>query len=403
MSRALNPPTPPGLAALVGPAYAWLCRARREAHANHAVWHLRWNWPTRQPIVQENLRCGRHRLSPVRVVATPEGERLECWEPEDALVLKAAALALEERLLPQLSASCYHLRGRGGVKGAVQQTAHLLRSGTYRFVARSDAKGYYANIHHTRLLELLRRHCRDPILLDLVSQSCGRTLEKDGYYRSQTKGISLGCPLSPLMGALYLSPLDEAMAALPGIRTLRFMDDWIILAPNRWKRRAAVRVMNQVLEGLGLAQHPDKTFIGRLERGFDFLGVQFTACGELSPSAVSRARHTEKTARLYEQGASAERIGRYQQHWQRALRGLLGSAPPDPAPPPAPPIPPRPPAPMPELAPSPRYPFPRQHRLLERIMQKNRVTLYDETTAKTKQARVLPHRRPRRRSRRHLR
>ena len=38
-------------------------------------------------------------------------------------------------------------------------------------------------------------------------------------------------------------------------------------------------VMNQVLSSLGLEQHPDKTFIGHLERGFDFLGIQFTATG----------------------------------------------------------------------------------------------------------------------------
>jgi hypothetical protein len=49
------------------------------------------------------------------------------------------------------------------------------------------------------------------------------------------------------------------------------MDDWVILARSRWHLRRAVRVMNQVLAHLGLEQHPDKTFIGRVTRGFDFL------------------------------------------------------------------------------------------------------------------------------------
>jgi len=79
-----------------------------------------------------------------------------------------------------------------------------------------------------------------------------------------------------------------------------------------------------IVHSLCLQQHPDKTFIGRTDRGFDFLGVQFTATGETSPSAVSRARHTEKTARLYEQGASQERIEQYRQNWLRYLRGILG-------------------------------------------------------------------------------
>ncbi|NEO95090.1 MAG: hypothetical protein F6K56_34805, partial [Moorea sp. SIO3G5] len=37
-------------------------------------------------------------------------------------------------------------------------------------------------------------------------------------------GISLGCPLSPLMGALYLKPLDDRMAEL-GCFYVRYMDD----------------------------------------------------------------------------------------------------------------------------------------------------------------------------------
>ena len=104
--------------------------------------------------------------------------------------------------------------------------------------------------------------------------------------------------------------------------TWKIMDDWVILARSRWHLRRAVRVMNEVLARLGLAQHPDKTFIGRVSRGFDFLGVDFQPGAPLVPSAVSLARKTEKIARLYEQGASQERIGRYETHWSRWLRSL---------------------------------------------------------------------------------
>ena len=324
-------------AALVEGAYQWLCQSRQASHPNHPVWHFRWNWNTWKPQLLAHLRASGpgYRLSPVPRVLTAAGERLECWEPQDALILKLVSQRLEPLLLPHLSRHCHHLKGRGGVKRAVHSIRQVLLTGQYTYVARSDAKGYYANIQHTRLLELLRAHCHDPALLDLVSQYCGRTLMQDGYFHTVTKGISLGSPLSPLMGALYLSPLDDAMARLPGIRYTRFMDDWVILARSRWHLRRAVRVMNQVLAHLGLEQHPDKTFIGRVTRGFDFLGVDFQPGAPLAPSAVSLARHTEKTARLHEQGASPERIGRYRQHWQRHLRGILGGpAAPAPTPPP---------------------------------------------------------------------
>ena len=305
-------------------AYRWLCQARHTAHPNHPVWHFRWNWHTWKTRLLAHLKSPHpsYCFSPVRRVLTAAGERLECWEPQDSLMLRLLAEHLQPVLLPALSSHCHHLKGRGGIKRAVHQVRQTIETGDYRFVARSDAKGYYANIQHTRLLELLRVHCREAWVLDLASQYCGRTLEQDGYYHTLTKGISLGCPLSPLMGALYLSPLDEAMAALPGIRYTRFMDDWVILARSRWHLRRAVRVMNEVLARLGLAQHPDKTFIGRVSRGFDFLGVDFQPGAPLVPSAVSLARKTEKIARLYEQGASPERIGRYETHWSRWLRSL---------------------------------------------------------------------------------
>ncbi len=36
-----------------------------------------------------------------------------------------------------------------------------------------------------------------------------------------------------------------------------------------------LKAVNQALGLLNLEKHPDKTFIGRIERGFDFLGYHF--------------------------------------------------------------------------------------------------------------------------------
>jgi hypothetical protein len=45
--------------------------------------------------------------------------------------------------------------------------------------------------------------------------------------------------------------------------------DWVVLAPTRWKLRAAIRAVNEVMANLLVKQHPDKTIIGRIARGFD--------------------------------------------------------------------------------------------------------------------------------------
>lgn len=61
---------------------------------------------------------------------------------------------------------------------------------------------------------------------------------------------------------------------------MRYSYDILALTKTRWQLRRAVRTLNQTLAELKVAQYPDKTFKGRIKRGFDFLGfrVAVTAC-----------------------------------------------------------------------------------------------------------------------------
>jgi RNA-directed DNA polymerase len=53
---------------------------------------------------------------------------------------------------------------------------------------------------------------------------------------------------------------------------VRYMDDILIMAKTRWQMRRALKRFYALLAPLKLSLHPDKTFVGRIERGFDFLG-----------------------------------------------------------------------------------------------------------------------------------
>ena len=78
-----------------------------------------------------------------------------------------------------------------------------------QFLFRSDVKSYYASIDHAVLLTLVRDRIDNWRVLDLVAQYLGRTIDENCLYATVTRGISLGCPLSPVMAALYLEPLDS--------------------------------------------------------------------------------------------------------------------------------------------------------------------------------------------------
>jgi len=102
-----------------------------------------------------------------------------------------------------------------------------------------------------------------------------------------------------------------------GLYYVRYMDDILVLAPTRWKLKEAVRLLNQTLAELKLEKHPDKTFIGKIDKGFDFLGYHF------SPGGLTLAEKTienffERATRLYEQKPgedSSSRLELYVRRW----------------------------------------------------------------------------------------
>jgi RNA-directed DNA polymerase len=139
---------------------------------------------------------------------------------------------------------------------------------------------------------------------------------------------SLGCPLSPLIGAFFLDQLDHQMTAT-GLFYVRFMDDILVLAPTRWKLRRAIGLVNRILGALRLEKHPGKTFIGRIERGFDFLGYHFTA-GRLTLAVSTVANFLDRASRLYEQEREkpnrSSRLGVYVRRWVGWAKGGLSTS-----------------------------------------------------------------------------
>jgi autotransporter-associated beta strand protein len=106
--------------------------------------------------------------------------------------------------------------------------------------------------------------------------------------------------------------------AQSGLFYVRFMDDILVLAPTRWKLRRAVRVVNEQRPALDLEQHPDKTFIGRIAKGFDFLDYHFDGAG-MTVARATVERFVEHTTRLSEQERRTPHgpalLGRYVRRW----------------------------------------------------------------------------------------
>ena len=300
-------------------AFDWLCKRRQDYSHRSDIWDFRQGWTDIKPALQQTLLSGEYEFDVLREIRTGT-DVIDLWSAKDALVLKALAYILGDHLDPVISESCHHVKGRGGAKAAVRKVMSAVSAGSH--VMKSDVKGYYASIDHVVMFDLAEEYIDDPFVLRLIWNYLRRTVCFGENYREVTCGISLGCPLSPLMGALYLKPLDDAVGTA-GLFYARFMDDWVIIVPGRWKLRKIVRTVNRVLSHLRIEKHPDKTFIGRTIRGFDFLGYRVKPC-VLSVSRSTINRHIERIDRLYEQDACYRRIRQYVRRWFDWLKAVVG-------------------------------------------------------------------------------
>lgn len=107
----------------------------------------------------------------------------------------------------------------------------------------------------------------------------------------------------------------------------RVASDTAINAAYDWlcMQRQHDRYNNDVLMAvLRVVLLPDKTFIGRIARGFDFLGYWFSHAG-LSIAAKTVERIVDKVSRLFEQGADDVRIEAYLIRWWQWVRSGVGN------------------------------------------------------------------------------
>jgi hypothetical protein len=144
----------------------------------------------------------------------------------------------------------------------------------------------------------------------------------------RTRHGSRRSALPVVLGALYLLPLDKAMlrhTVKTGIYYVRYMDDIVILAKNRWRLKTAIRELILVIHSLGLDLHQKKRFIGRIDNGFDFLGYRIHPSRKVRPSTESLQRLVTRARRLYEQGADCYgcRLRQYVARWTCWLWGGL--------------------------------------------------------------------------------
>lgn len=302
-------------------AWSWLCRSRENAPDHADIWALRHRWSQTRDALLAQLLSGVYRLTPMLITARgrKKKEALALWSARDALVLKWVALIIAPQL--DIPARCEHVKGHGGGPSSVARMTRSLVQHRWGWVCRTDVRGYYGSMNKQILLEGVFCQIKQPVLQDLITQYVHYTVEYGGEFYTPEKGIARGCALSPLMGALYLAQMDTYFSERAGMYYAHYMDDVVILAKTRWQLRRHVRALNEFFNAGEVEQHPDKTFIGRTTRGFDWMGAQMGEHGVEGIAQRAKVNHRERLRRLYERFSRRPAEGRmrmsaYRRRWK---------------------------------------------------------------------------------------
>lgn len=244
------------------------------------------------PRLARAVAAGEYRLGPVRErLARIDGkERRLCLASLlDTIVLFALARLLVEAVEPRLSPRVFsYRRGRSNqallaeLGAFVRQHRRALPQPRQRglYVVRADVAAYGESIRvddGSPLWPELRALVRDrggQRLYDLLKQAIRPLVHAlDGSVGRRERGVPTGSPVQPALCNLYLTPLDEALASVPGAFYGRFGDDLLFAHAEAAVARSALATSTSLLGRLGLRAGEEKQAT-----------LFFSAAGRPSPS-----------------------------------------------------------------------------------------------------------------------
>lgn len=175
--------------------------------------------------------------------------------------------------------------GRSAHDALVQCQSNCMRKA---WVLDVDIKGFFDNISHSIMMELLAQHTQEKWVLMYVERWLKAGVEQeDGSITARTKGTPQGGVISPLLANIYLHhAFDKWMEGTHAQCPFeRYADDIVIHCDSKEEAERMLEELKSRMQEFELTLHPEKTKIvycknyQRLEKhdneSFTFLSYSF--------------------------------------------------------------------------------------------------------------------------------
>jgi group II intron reverse transcriptase/maturase len=262
--------------------------------------------------LQRHLQEKTYRPGPVRRVQIEKDysdtlRNLGIPTIQDRVLQQALKDLLEPIFDPFFSEHSYGYRPGRSAHDALR-AAQTLRE-RYDWIVDADIKGFFDNVNHDILLDLVNERISDGSILCLLRSILQAGVYFEGEVHPTERGTPQGGVISPLLANIYLNHLDRRLKEM-GYSFVRYADDHLIFCSSREEAQSALAFVNEVLsEELSLELSPEKTKLCCIKRGddptvplkecrpFEFLGFRIHKWW-MTPTERSVKRFKDKIRRL---------------------------------------------------------------------------------------------------------